>query len=150
MRALREQIRLLASGDHRILIIRDGVGKQRVIQALHQLGRRRHAACVTVNAAAIPEEPARLRVVWARRRAFTDATKDRIGRFVEADGGVLVLDQVEISPWRSKRLLRVLETGEVLPLGGQPVRVDVQVMATHRAASGAGCAASFVRTCIIA
>ena len=105
-----------------------GVGKQRVIQALHH-HRRRHAACVTVNAAAIPES---LLDLEQQEGAFTDATKDRIGRFVEADGGVLVLDQVGDLPLAQQaRLLRVLETGEVLPLGGQPVRVDVQVMATH-------------------
>ena len=133
MRALREQIRLLASGDHRILIIgATGVGKQRVIQALHQLGRRRHVACITVNAAAIPESLLDSELFGHAEGAFTDATKDRIGRFVEADGGVLVLDQVGDLPLAQQaRLLRVLETGEVLPLGGQPVRVDVQVMATH-------------------
>ena len=130
---LRSHLRILAQSDGRILIVgATGVGKTLVIQALHALGRRRRAPLVTVNAAAVPEALIDSELFGHVQGAFTDATRDRIGRFVEADGGMLVLDQVGDLPLTQQaRLLRVLETGQVLPLGGDPVQVDVQVIATH-------------------
>ncbi len=130
---LRSHLRVLAQSDGRILIVgATGVGKARVIQALHALGRRRQAPLVQVNAAAVPESLIDSELFGHAQGAFTDATRDRIGRFVEADGGILVLDQVGDLPLAQQaRLLRVLETGQVLPLGGDSVQVDVQVLATN-------------------
>ena len=130
---LRAHIRVLAQSDGRILIVgATGVGKALVIQALHALGRRRQAPLVTVNAAAVPESLIDAELFGHAEGAFTDATRDRIGRFVEADGGILVLDQVGDLPLAQQaRLLRVLETGQVLPLGGDSVQVDVKVLATN-------------------
>ncbi len=133
MKDLRERLRLLAQSDGRVLVVgATGVGKERVVKALHGLGRRRHAPLITVNAAAVPESLIDSELFGHVEGAFTDATKDRVGRFVEADGGVLVLDQVGDLPLAQQaRLLRVLETGQVLPLGGPAVQVDVRIVATN-------------------
>ncbi len=130
---LRSHIRALAQSDGRILIIgATGVGKAHVIHALHSLGRRRQATLFNVNAAAFPESLIDSELFGHAKGAFTDATRDRIGRFVEADGGILVLDQVGDLPLAQQaRLLRVLETGQVVPLGGDSIQVDVQVLATN-------------------
>ena len=129
---LRARIRLLAQSDGRALIIgATGVGKERVIKAIHALSQRRLGPLVVVNAAAVPGSLIDSELFGHREGAFTDATADRVGRFVEADGGILVLDQVADLPLAQQaRLLRVLETGMVTPVGGSPQPIDVRILAT--------------------
>jgi len=132
---LRRHLRRVAGAGGRVLIVGPtGSGKERVVQALHRMGPRRGAPMVVVNAAAVPEGLIDSELFGHKAGAFTDATQERVGRFVEADGGVLVLDQIEDLPLAQQaRLLRVLETGEVTPIGGSGQLVDVQVLATaHR------------------
>ena len=130
--ALRERVRLLAQSDGRALVIgATGVGKERVIKAIHALSRRRFGPLVVVNAAAVPGSLIDSELFGHREGAFTDATADRVGRFAEADGGILVLDQVADLPLEQQaRLLRVLETGLVTPIGGSPQAIDVRIIAT--------------------
>jgi two-component system nitrogen regulation response regulator GlnG len=132
VRQLREQVRRVAASDGRLLLYGPtGSGKEAVIKALHALGERRHGPLVTVNAAAVPAGLIDSELFGHKAGAFTDATSDRVGRFVEADGGILVLDQVcDLPLSQQARLLRVLETGIVLPLGGEPFSVDVRIVAT--------------------
>jgi two-component system, NtrC family, response regulator HydG len=112
-----------------------GTGKELVARALHQNGPRASGPFVAVNCAAVPENLLESELFGHTRGAFTGATQARRGLFVDADSGTLLLDEIgELSPSLQARLLRVLESGEVRPLGSDAVRkVDVRIVAaTHR------------------
>ncbi|HEX2685817.1 MAG TPA: sigma 54-interacting transcriptional regulator [Kofleriaceae bacterium] len=108
-----------------------GTGKELVSRALHAGGPRRHGPFVSVNLATIARELAASELFGAVRGAFTGATRDRDGLFRAARGGTLFLDELgEASPEVQASLLRVLETGELYPVGGDtPVTTDVRVIA---------------------
>lgn len=113
-----------------------GTGKELVAQALHKLSIRRDRPFVAVNAAAIPESLLESELFGYGSGAFTGAKRDgHPGKFVQASGGTLFLDEIGDLPLQLQgKLLRVLEEGEVDPVGGSgPRRVDVRVVAaTHR------------------
>jgi PAS domain S-box-containing protein len=112
-----------------------GSGKELVARAIHNLSGRREAALVLVNCGALPDTLLESELFGHVRGAFTDARTSRAGRFRSADGGTLFLDEIgETSPAFQVKLLRVLEDGEVTPLGSsRSVRVNVRVIAaTHR------------------
>jgi DNA-binding NtrC family response regulator len=135
MRKLRAALDRLASQDVSILIRGEsGTGKELVARALHERGSRRKRRFVALNCGAIPETLIDSELFGHAKGAFTGATADRPGVFVEADGGTLFLDEIGDMPMAVQaRLLRVLQEGEVRPVGGSGVRsVDVRVIAaTH-------------------
>jgi two-component system, NtrC family, response regulator HydG len=135
MRKLRAALDRLASQDVSILIRGEsGTGKELVARALHERGTRRKRRFVALNCGAIPESLIDSELFGHAKGAFTGATADRAGVFVEADGGTLFLDEIGDMPMAVQaRLLRVLQEGEVRPVGGSGVRnVDVRVIAaTH-------------------
>jgi two-component system, NtrC family, nitrogen regulation response regulator NtrX len=111
-----------------------GVGKERVARALH-LASGRRGRFVAINCAAIPGTLLESELFGHERGAFTGANVRRLGRFEQADGGTLLLDEIGDMPLELQaKLLRVLEQREVERLGGAgPVPVDVRVLAsTHR------------------
>jgi DNA-binding NtrC family response regulator len=111
-----------------------GAGKERVSRALH-LASGRKGRFVAVNCAAIPATLLESELFGHERGAFTGAVARRLGRFEQADGGTLLLDEIGDMPIELQaKLLRVLEEREIERLGGTgPVRVDVRVLAaTHR------------------
>lgn len=130
--ALRRSIAQVADLDVSVLVRGEtGTGKELVSQAIHQRSGRRGGPLLSVNLAALTREVAAAELFGARRGAFTGAVKDRDGLFAAARGGTLFLDEVgEASPELQAMLLRVLETGEMLPVGAtEPVKADVRVIA---------------------
>jgi two-component system nitrogen regulation response regulator GlnG len=108
-----------------------GTGKELVARAVHTHSPRRSGPFVSVNLGAVPRELAAAELFGARKGAYTGATHDREGFFGAARGGTLFLDEVgEAPPEVQVMLLRVLETGEMFPVGGQtPVATDVRLIA---------------------
>ncbi len=103
---------------------------------------------VQVNCAAIPEELIESELFGHEKGSFTGAVRKQIGKFVEADGGTIFLDEVgDMSARAQAKVLRVLEVGEVEPVGAAKVgRVDVRVIAaTNRDLSDAIRAGQFPR-----
>ncbi|MCP4657560.1 MAG: AAA domain-containing protein, partial [bacterium] len=111
-----------------------GTGKELAARRIHCLSGVAAGPFVTMNCAAIPESLVESELFGYRRGAFTGAERDRRGKFQEADGGTLLLDEIgDMPPAVQAKLLRVLQDGVVEPLGGGGVAVTVRVLAaTHR------------------
>ncbi|MGH6945270.1 MAG: nitrogen regulation protein NR(I) [Geminicoccaceae bacterium] len=112
-----------------------GTGKELVACALHDYGKRRGGPFVAVNMAAIPRELIESELFGHERGAFTGANARKIGRFEEAEGGTLFLDEIGDMPLEAQtRLLRVLQSGEFMPVGGRaPIKASLRIVAaTHR------------------
>jgi DNA-binding NtrC family response regulator len=135
MRRLRRTIALYARSSATVVIHGEtGTGKELVARAIHCLGGRATAPFVATNVAAIPESLASSELFGHERGAFTGAVARHRGLFEQADHGTLFLDEVaELAPDNQARLLRVLETGEIRPVGSErPRTVSVRlVAATH-------------------
>jgi len=132
MREIRELLPLVANSDSTVLIEGEpGTGKELVARAIHNLGRRRDAPFVAVNCGALPDALVESELFGHVRGAFTDAKRDKKGRFAMAEGGTLLLDEIgDVSPAVQVKLLRVLQEREYLPLGSsQPVKANVRVLA---------------------
>ena len=137
--AVRELLAVLpevAESDASVLVSGpSGSGKELVARALHRLSARGERPFVQVNCGALPDTLLESELFGHVRGAFTDARHDKPGRFVLAHRGTLFLDEVgDLSPAFQVKLLRVLEDGEVHPLGATAGRkVDVRIVAaTHR------------------
>lgn len=136
MRKVFEQIQLVAATRSTVLITGEtGTGKELVARALHELSPRRENALVALNCAAIPKDLAESEMFGHAKGAFTGATEKHLGKFVAADHGTLLIDEIgEMTTPVQAKLLRVLETHAVTPVGSNSERaVDVRVLtATHR------------------
>jgi DNA-binding NtrC family response regulator len=123
--------RLSASHANLIITGESGTGKELVARALHARSPRKGRPFVAVNCAAIPENLLESELFGYTRGAHSTANADRQGLFVEADGGTLFLDEIAELPLSLQpKLLRILQDGEVRPLGtNRAVRVDVRVIA---------------------
>jgi PAS domain S-box-containing protein len=108
-----------------------GTGKELVARAIHTISPRSDRAFVAINCGALPDSLLESELFGYKAGAFTDAKKDKPGRFQTAQGGTIFLDEIsDISPAMQVRLLRVLQEGEVEPLGAvKPVPIDVRVIA---------------------
>lgn len=125
------QIRQIAPTNGRVLITGEsGTGKELVAYAIHNLSPRHKAAFVKVNCAAIPTDLIESELFGHERGAFTGASSRRIGKFEQANGGTIFLDEIaDMSPSTQAKVLRVLEEQEFERVGGgQTVRVDVRVI----------------------
>ena len=115
-----------------VLVIGErGTGKELIAERLHRLSTRWDEPLVTMNCAALPETLIEAELFGHEAGAFTGATKQRAGRFEEADKGTLFLDELgTLSMGAQERLLRAVEYGEVTRIGSsRPMRVDVRIVA---------------------
>ncbi|MBU1073919.1 sigma 54-interacting transcriptional regulator [bacterium] len=132
MDGVRELVSLVSRSESTVLIEGEpGTGKELVARAIHNLGPRRERPFVAVNCGALPDSLAESELFGYVRGAFTDALKDKPGRFAMAEGGTIFLDEVgEITPAIQVKLLRVLQEREYTPLGGvAPAKADLRVLA---------------------
>jgi len=132
MRRVYAQIDMAAACDLPVLIRGEtGTGKELAAQAIHALSSRRTKPFIAINCAAIPRELAESELFGHEAGAFTGATAKRPGCFAQANGGTLFLDEINSLPMELQpKLLRVLESGEVRPVGaGQAMKTDARIIA---------------------
>jgi len=132
MKAVRQQIQLMAPTNGRVLIFGEsGTGKELVAQAIHSQSPRKDEMFVEVNCAAIPEDLIESELFGHRRGSFP-AAADKEGKFLKAHGGTLFLDEVgDMSLKTQSKVLRTLEEQNFTPVGSdEPVTVDTRVIAS--------------------
>jgi two-component system response regulator HydG len=135
MREVFQTIRLVAGQETRVLVTGEsGTGKELVARAIHNLGTRRSKPLVAISCASVPETLLEDTLFGHEKGAFTDAREKRVGRFEYADGGTILLDDIDDMPLPTQvKLLRVLQEGEIERLGGTaPIHVDVRVLAATK------------------
>ncbi|GAA0657079.1 DNA-binding NtrC family response regulator [Sphingomonas insulae] len=123
-KAARARVPVLVEGE-------SGVGKEVVADAIHAASPRSKKSMVTVNCGAIPANLVESELFGHEKGAFTGAFERKIGRFADADGGTILLDEIGEMPLETQvKLLRVLQSGEIQPIGARHAReVDVRVIA---------------------
>ncbi len=132
MKLVFEQVRQVAKWNTTVLIRGEsGTGKELIANAIHYNSPRAHNAFVKLNCAALPENLLESELFGHEKGAFTGAAAMRKGRFEQADGGTIFLDEIgEISPTFQAKLLRVLQEGEFERVGGaRTLKVDVRIIA---------------------
>lgn len=136
MRRIFEQVRLVAKWNTTVLIRGEtGTGKELIANAIHYNSPRARGSYVKLNCAALPESLLESELFGHEKGSFTGAVAQRKGRFEQAEGGTVFLDEIgEISAPFQAKLLRVLQEGELERVGGtRTIKVDVRVVAaTHR------------------
>ena len=132
LKGIMDQVRRAAPTTATVLLLGEsGVGKELVARAIHRNSQRSRERFVEVNCAAIPEELIESELFGHERGAFTGATEKQVGKFEQADGGTIFLDEVgDMSAKTQAKVLRVLQEGEVERLGSnKTLKVDVRVIA---------------------
>ena len=132
MNAVCDTLKQVAPYDLSVLVTGEsGTGKELVARALHYNSLRWNKPFVVENCGALHDEILESELFGHKRGAFTGAVQDHMGLFQRADGGTIFLDEIgEISPAFQVKLLRVLQEGEIRPLGSdKTIKVDVRVLA---------------------
>ena len=135
MRSVFERVRTVAGSDATALIVGEsGTGKERIARALHDLSGRSQGPFVAISCAALPETLLEAELFGHEKGAFTDARKERRGRFELADKGTLFLDDVDDMPLPTQvKLLRVLQERNFERVGGERTRsVDIRVVVASK------------------
>lgn len=132
MNRVCDKIARVAPYDVSVLLTGEsGTGKELAARVLHYNSLRWEQPFVVENSGALPDELLERELFGYKRGAFTGAVEDRVGLFERASGGSVFLDEIgDVSPAFQEKLLRVLQEGEIRPLGsGRPRGVDVRVIA---------------------
>lgn len=127
---LAEQV---APSDASVMITGEsGTGKEVMARFIHKKSKRKDKPFISVNCAAIPENLLESELFGHEKGAFTGAVARRLGKFEEANGGTLLLDEIsEMDPRLQAKLLRAIQEREIDRVGGsQPVKVDIRLLAT--------------------
>jgi two-component system, NtrC family, nitrogen regulation response regulator NtrX len=136
MRKVMAQVERVAVSETRVCILGEtGTGKELVARTLHEKSSRASGPFITLNCAAVPAELIESELFGHEKGSFTGAAGRHTGKFEQADGGTIFLDEIGDMPLPMQaKLLRVLEEGEVERIGAdKPISVDVRVLvATHR------------------
>jgi two-component system nitrogen regulation response regulator NtrX len=133
MKALRQQLSLMAATNGRVLIFGEsGTGKELIAHAIHAASARAGDSFVEVNCAAIPEELIESELFGHRRGSLAGAVEDKIGKLQKADGGTLFLDEVgDMSLKTQAKVLRAFDEQRFEPVGAaESIQVDVRVVAS--------------------
>lgn len=132
MQRVIELITKVAPTDSTILLLGEsGTGKEVFANSIHRLSRRREMPFIAINCAALPESLLESELFGHVKGAFTGADSDKRGLFEEADGGTIFLDEIgDMALVTQAKLLRVLQNGEVRPVGASQIgRADVRIIA---------------------
>jgi len=132
MQRVIEIVMKVAPTDSTVLLLGEsGTGKEVIANAVHRLSRRAEKPLIAVNCAALPEGLLESELFGHVKGAFTGAHADKRGLFEEADGGAILLDEIgDMALVTQAKLLRVLQSGEVRPVGASTAsRVDVRIIA---------------------
>ena len=132
MQHLLKQTKRAAQTDTTVLITGEsGTGKEKLIHALHSLSNRNHKPPIIVDCGSIPETLIESELFGHVKGAFTGASKDKKGKILAADGGVLVLDEIgELPLLMQPKLLRFVQEKHFTPIGStKPISVDVKIVA---------------------
>ncbi len=135
MQDVVKTVRTVAPTDASVLILGEsGTGKERIARAIHQLSTRTEKAFVAVSCGALPDTLLETELFGHERGAFTDAQKQRRGRFELADGGTIFLDDIDDMPMTTQvKLLRVIQEREFERVGGErTIRVDIRLVSATK------------------
>lgn len=127
-----EKIHIVAPTETSVLVLGEsGTGKEKIAHSIHNLSDRKAKPIVTVNCAALPHSLIESELFGHERGAFTGANTARIGKFEQADGGTIFLDEIGELPLDSQvKLLRVLQEREIERLGGdKTIKINVRIVA---------------------
>jgi two-component system C4-dicarboxylate transport response regulator DctD len=133
---LRDEVRAIAETDADVLVVGEtGSGKEVVSRALHRLGSRADKPFVAINCGALPAEIVESELFGHEKGAFTGASSQRIGKLQHADGGTVLLDEIESMPLDLQvKLLRALEAKQIERLGSNRIiDIDVRFIAATKA-----------------
>ena len=124
-------VQVVSGSDTAVLILGEsGTGKELVAQAIHRLSKRRDKALVVVNCGALPANLIESELFGHEKGSFTGAFNKRIGKFEQADGGTIILDEIGELPLDLQvKFLRVLQEKEIERIGGSIRKVDVRIIA---------------------
>jgi len=140
MMALFKMLDRIKNSDATVLILgENGTGKELVARSIHQYSRRGNKQFVATNCSAFNDNLLESEMFGHRRGAFTGAVSEKLGLFEVSDGGTFFMDEVgDMSPALQVKLLRVLQEGTFMPVGGtEPKKVDVRIIAATNRDLGA-------------
>jgi len=131
LRKVLEHIKIVARSETSVLIQGEsGTGKELIAMAIHRLSLRKNNSLIIVNCAALPASLIESELFGHEKGAFTDAFEKRTGKFEQADGGTIFLDEIGELPLELQvKFLRVLQEKEVEPIGGKRKKINVRVIA---------------------
>ncbi|WP_457552557.1 sigma-54-dependent transcriptional regulator [Desulfobacula sp.] len=132
MKKLEEKIAAIAITDYAVLVTGEsGSGKEYIAKSIHNVSKRKHAACHMLNCPAIPAQLLESELFGHVKGAFTGAERNREGFFMAADKGTLILDEIgDIDPSIQVKLLKFLQDKEVKPVGSSRSKItDVRIIA---------------------
>ncbi len=126
-----EQVKIVAESETSVLILGEtGTGKEVIARVTHQLSQRRNKPFVALNCAALPPNLIESELFGHEKGSFTGAHEKRIGKFEQANGGTIFLDEIgELPLDLQSKFLRVLQEREIEPIGGNRKPIDVRVIA---------------------
>ncbi len=126
-----EQVKIVAASETSVLVLGEtGTGKEIIARVTHQLSERRNKPFIALNCAALPPNLIESELFGHEKGSFTGALEKRIGKFEQANGGTVFLDEIgELPLDLQSKFLRVLQEREIEPIGGARRAIDVRVIA---------------------